>query len=101
MNTRLSRIIGGVAVMGLAVGELFTGAGAARADDYGYLGGLRNAGVYIHKDAEPYVAQQGHRLCYQLREGMSSDEVAAQYPALDPAVFLSILQSQLCPDTLG
>ncbi|OHU96892.1 hypothetical protein BKN37_22590 [Mycobacterium talmoniae] len=101
MDTLRTGIVVGVAALGLAVGELFTGAGAAHADDYEYLGGLRAAGVWIHKDAEPYVVRDGHRMCGELRRGVPPEDVAAEFPQLDPAVFLSILRDHLCPDAPG
>lgn len=96
-----SRIIVGVAATGLTVGALVVGAGVAWADDFTYLGGLRNAGIYIHKDAEPFEIQTGHRLCGQLRKGVPPEDVAAQYPALSAPVYLSILRDNLCPDAPG
>lgn len=92
-----SLILAGAGAVG--AGLLF--AGVAHADDSNYLGGLRAAGVWIHKDAEPFTVKQGHRLCQKLREGVPPDEVAAEYPALPPGVFLPILRDNLCPDAPG
>lgn len=101
-------IITGVAATGLAVGGLLSGAGAAHADDHSYLNDLRGVGVFIHKDAEPYVVQQGHRACRDLHDGVPPDEVEAQFsvgsgvaPAPAPAVYLDILQRDLCPWALS
>lgn len=101
MDALRTSIIVGVAATGLAVGGLFAGAGAAHADDYYFLNDLRGHGVFIHKDAEPYLVKQGHRMCGQLHEGVPPDEVAAGFPQLDPAVVLSILHDNLCPDAPG
>lgn len=98
MDTLRTSFLVGAAAAGLAVGALFTGAGAAHADDYYYLNDLRAHGVWIHKDAEPYVVRDGHHMCGQLRNGVPPDEVAAALPQLEPAVALEILHDNLCPD---
>lgn len=109
MNTLCTRIIVGVAAIGLAVGELFTGAGSAHADDTTYLNDLRANGVFVHKDAEPYMVSEAHHMCRDLHAGVPPDDVAAELPpvtsgvvvTIDPTELLSILQDNLCPHALG
>ncbi|MGH3724300.1 MAG: DUF732 domain-containing protein [Mycobacterium sp.] len=103
-----SRIFVGVAASGLAIGGLFGGTGTAHANDHTFLDSLRNAGVFIHKDAEPYVIQAGHRACRELHDGVPPEEVGSQFPvgsgvapAPAPQVYLDILQSELCPNALN
>lgn len=96
-----TRIILGVAAAGMTAGALLTSTGTAQADDFNYLGGLRAAGVWIHKDAEPFTLKQAHRLCEKLRQGVPPDEVASEFPALPAPVFLQILRDNECPDAPG
>lgn len=95
------------ATAGLAAG-LLGGAGTAVADDFTYLNDLRAAGVFIHKDAEPYVVQEAHRACRALHDGVPPEEVGSQFPvgsgvapAPAPEVYLDILQSDICPHALS
>lgn len=108
MNKFGTRVITGFAATGLALGGLFGGAGTAHANDHTFLDSLRAAGVFIHKDAEPYVIQAGHRACRDLRNGVPPEEVGSQFPwghgvapAPDPQVYLDIVQSELCPNALN
>ncbi|MUM16206.1 MULTISPECIES: DUF732 domain-containing protein [unclassified Mycobacteroides] len=101
-------IVISTATTGLAVGGLLGGAGIAQANDHTFLDSLRAAGVFIHKDAEPYVIQAGHRACRDLHNGVPPEEVGNSFPwghgvapAPDPQVYVDIIQSELCPNALN
>jgi|GEM_PF-5589031 Protein of unknown function (DUF732) len=42
----------------------------------------------------------GHRMCNELRAGVSPANVAAEVTRTDQAMFMALLQHQICPDTL-
>lgn len=104
-----STIIVGVATTGLTIGGLFAGTGIANAGgDLEFLNQLRAAGVFIHKDAEPYVLQDAHHACRELHDGVSPDEVGASFhvgpgvaPAPAPQVYIDALLDNICPNALG
>ncbi|TDZ79402.1 hypothetical protein DE4585_03145 [Mycobacteroides salmoniphilum] len=107
MDKLRTRIVVGIAAAGMSVSGPFA-AGIAHANDHTFLDSLRNAGVFIHKDAEPYVIQAGHQACRDLRNGVPPEEVGSQFPvgsgvapAPAPNVYLDILQSELCPNALN
>ncbi|MBV0917203.1 DUF732 domain-containing protein [Mycobacteroides chelonae] len=107
MGKLCTRIVVGITAAGMSAGGLF-GMGTAQANDHTFLDSLRAAGVFIHKDAEPYVVQAGHQACRDLRNGVPPEEVGSQFPlgsgvapAPAPNVYVDILQSELCPNALN
>lgn len=107
MDKLRTRIVVGMAAVGMSAGGVF-GVGTAQANDHTFLDSLRAAGVFIHKDAEPYVVQAGHQACRDLKNGVPPEEVGSQFPvgsgvapAPAPNVYLDILQSELCPNALN
>ncbi|WP_195165442.1 DUF732 domain-containing protein [Mycobacteroides abscessus] len=107
MDKLRTRVVIGIAAVGMSVGSPFS-AGIAQANDHTFLDSLRAAGVFIHKDAEPYVIQAGHQACRDLHNGVPPEEVGNSFPwghgvapAPAPQVYLDILQSELCPNALN
>jgi hypothetical protein len=73
----------------------------AKADDASYLADLRAHGAPIFPMMDSNWVSQGHRLCNELRTGVSRANVAAEVTQWDPSTYMDILQHDLCPDTLG
>lgn len=79
MDKLRTRVAIGLAAVGISVGSPFS-AGIAQANDHTFLDSLRAAGVFIHKDAEPYVIQAGHQACRDLHNGVPPEEVGNSFP---------------------
>lgn len=85
-------------MFGLLLGGLV--AAPAQADDESYMAAIRGGGMIVFPGLEAGWLSQGHRMCSELREGRSVAAVSSEVTTMDPAVFMPILQSNLCPDTL-
>ena len=72
----------------------------AHADDQTYLDELRAHGAPLKPWTEGEWVSEGHKMCDQLRHGVSPANVAVGVTQMDPAMFVDVLQHQLCPDTL-
>lgn len=79
MDKLRTRVVIGIAAVGMSVGSPFS-AGIAQANDHTFLDSLRAARVFIHKDAEPYVIQAGHQACRDLHNGVPPEEVGNSFP---------------------
>lgn len=76
-------------------------AAPSRADDASYMAAIRDAGMIVYPGLEAGWLGQGHQMCNELREGRSVAAVSSEVSTMDPAVFMPILQNNLCPDTLS
>jgi Protein of unknown function (DUF732) len=94
----MSAILRGAAAAIAAVALLSTA--PAHADDQSYLDGLRAHGAPLKPWTEGEWVSEGHKMCNELRHGVSPANVAAEVTQTDPAMFMDVLQHQLCPDTL-
>jgi hypothetical protein len=89
-------ILGGLAAALMALPL----AGVAHADDASYMAALRAAGAPIFPGLDAGWIGDGHHMCNELRMGLSVENVASEVVTMDPAVYMPILQHELCPDTL-
>jgi Protein of unknown function (DUF732) len=76
-------------------------AAPAQADDASYMADLRAHGAPIFPGMDSNWISQGHRLCNELRMGVSRANVAAEVTQWDAGTYMDILQHDMCPDTLG
>jgi hypothetical protein len=74
--------------------------GTAHADDQSYLADLRAHGAPVLPGLENNWIGEGHRMCNEMRAGVSRADVAAEVTQTDPVMFMDVLQHQLCPDTI-
>ena len=96
--TGMSAILRVAAVAIAAVALLSTA--PARADNQSYIDDLRAHGAFVVPGLEGGWISSGHRMCNELRAGVPRADVAAEVTQTDPAMFMDVLQHQLCPDTL-
>jgi Protein of unknown function (DUF732) len=89
-----------VAAAAALAGAVFSAA-PAHADDASYMADLRAHGAPIFPGMDSNWISQGHRLCNELRTGVSRADVAAEVTQWDPVQFMDIPQRDLCPDTLS
>lgn len=89
-----------VAALGLVGALLGMTVAVARADDQGYIADLRAHDAPVLPGLEKSWIGEGHRMCNEMRAGVSRADVAAEVTQTDPAMFMDVLQHQLCPDTL-
>lgn len=75
-------------------------AAPAHADETSYMNELRGAGAPVFPGLESGWIGGGYRMCNELRSGVSVENVSHEVTQMDPAVYMPILQRELCPDTL-
>jgi Protein of unknown function (DUF732) len=74
--------------------------GVAHADDQSYIADLKAHGAPVLPGLEGNWIGDGHRMCNEMRAGVSRANVAAEVTQTDPVMFMDVLQHQLCPDTM-